>query len=58
MRVKGKLVGSASSIIEIENAAMLFGELVKDGFVDYEEWLNGIMGIGHCLTSGVGRSFF
>ena len=54
MRTKGKLVGSPSAIVEIENAAMLFGELVKDGFVDYEEWLNGIMGIGQCLTSGVG----
>ena len=56
MRTKGKLASSASPIIEIENAAMLFGELVKDGFVDYEEWLNGIMGIGQCLTSGVSRS--
>ena len=53
MRMKGKLVGSPSAIIEVESAAMLFGELVKDGFVDYEEWLNGIMGIGQCLTSGV-----
>jgi len=58
MRTKGKLASSASAIIEIENAAMLFGELVKDGFVDYEEWLNGIMGIGQCLTSGVSCSFF
>ena len=56
MRTKGKLVGSAGASIEIENAAMLFGELVKDGFIDYEEWLNGIMGIGQCLTSGVSRS--
>ena len=56
MRTKGKLVSSASAVIEIENAAILFGELVKDGFVDYEEWLNGIMGIGQCLTSGVSRS--
>jgi hypothetical protein len=56
MRTKGKLASSASANIEIENAAMLFGELVKDGFVDYEEWLNGIMGIGQCLTSGVGHS--
>ena len=56
VRTKGKLVSSASAVIEIENAAILFGELVKDGFVDYEEWLNGIMGIGQCLTSGVSRS--
>ena len=53
MRTKGKLVGSASATMEIENAAVLFGELVKDGFVDYEDWLNGIMGIGQCLASGV-----
>ena len=56
MRTKGKLASSASAIIEIENAAILFGELVKDRFVDYEEWLNGIMGIGQCLASGVSRS--
>ena len=53
MRTKGKLVSSSSVATEVESAAMLFGELVKDGFVDYEEWLNGIMGIGQCLTSGV-----
>ena len=53
LRTKGKLVSSSSTAAEIESAAMLFGELVKDGFVDYEEWLNGIMGIGQCLTSGV-----
>jgi hypothetical protein len=58
MRARGKLVSSASAPIEIENAAVLFGELVKDGFVDYEEWLNGIIGIGQCLASGVGRFAF
>jgi hypothetical protein len=58
MRTRGKLVGSTHATVEIENAAMLFGELVKDGFVDYEEWLNGIMGIGQCLASGVGRTAF
>ena len=58
MRTKGKLVSSTSAVGEIENAAVLFGELVKDGFVDYEEWLNGITGFGQCLSSTVGRPFF